>query len=344
MQYFKDAVMISADPALQERIAASKTPEDIETNTGFFLHEALGEYSTATDLPLNRPLAVVCAAGDIKGERLQALNDKIREYCVILAGAGAYTQPSDMQLLSGEYNDKGTFIDPEDTHAAITNFSVGNSHTKPFGLLRDQIIFVASHCASDPIDNGKGGMNDPTIGELLNNDRIDKANLRIFHSYLGPAVPAPRGKELIGTGTGAPPAAIALISALRQQAGITAPLEVELFGFDGTNKMLDQAEIPVVYEQRLEGDQILVRIDGDVFEGQRTFLKQTKEIIHLAHTYPSLIGSVKVDGPQSFNARIFNVDGLPRKDFEVFDPAVGRWENAFQTGSSLSHGPSNGLS
>ena len=206
------------------------------------------------------------------------------------------------------------YVNPEFVHAAISNFSAGNSHTKAFKNPRSDIKYLmASHCACTDIEGNK-----PTIEHLVYSGIAPRENIFLYDAWLSRDQQPEEGKLLLGTGTGAPPAAVAVFSALRRQAGIEGPVEIEMYGFDGTTELLHGVldEMPSDY---LDRDKVAVRSGDDVYANvQEVYLDQMMQLIALQYFYPPFVGRITVDNTHSLSAGIFNtVDGKPNDDYQV---------------------------
>ncbi len=316
--YFYNEKYISTDPALDR----GKMFNDVECNKSLGLNNLLGDNAADIDLPLGGKLIVIAAAGDIEGERMQYLNFELmeaaahgEEVCVIVAGAGHYALPPEGMPRSEI--DLSKYVDPQYVHAAISNFSAGNSHTKAFRNPRSDIKYLmASHCSSEEL-SGNGS----TIQHLIDSNIVPNENIFIYDSLLELGQISKEGECIVGTGTGAPPAAIAVIAALRHQNGIDSPLDIEIFGFDGTQELIHGklGEMPNDYIDRGE---VVVKVGGQTHaKVQKVYFDQMDQIVDMCTWYPGLINNVRVDGKNTLTAAIFNTpDGKPRQDYQVICP------------------------
>jgi hypothetical protein len=295
--YFQNMHMLSTDPALIARRDLSAS--DMRINQSYGLPHA---FASNVSIP-DKTLAVVCAADSLTKpdengcRRIDGLNDVADDRYIILAGAGHYA----LKKLKR-------------ADAAITNFSAGNSHTRAFKEPDPSLIyFVASHCAAEELSGNK-----PTLEHLVETLPDPASNVWLYDAYLEGIASGP---DAIGAGTGAPPAAVALIAALRHRAGL-GPVNVELYGFDGTDKfIMPTDELPPEYQERLKRDSVLVSMDNRNYAVQGVFVDQMRQLAHMAISRPDLIASIKVDNPESLPAKIFNTsDGKPRLDFSIVDP------------------------
>ncbi len=278
--YFYDEKYLSIDSELDRSIMF----DDVAHNKALGLNEAFGANAADAGLPLGGKLIVIAAAGDIEGDRMLALNvhlmdmsDREEEVCVIVAGAGHYALP--LEGTPEEDIDLSQYVNPKYVHAAISNFSAGNSYTKAFRSPRSDIKYLmASHCSSGELSGNKS-----TIQSLMDSDIVPNENIFTYDALLEIGQVPDDGQVIVGTGTGALPAAIAVFSSLRNQAGINEPLDVSVFGFDGTQDLIHGkiSEMPNVYIDR-----------GDII--------------------------VKVDGEDTLTSRIFNTpNGVPHQDYHV---------------------------
>lgn len=307
VHYIHHDHLYSIDEGLLERSAA-QIERDIAVNSAMGAGEAFGEnrqpIAGLEGKLAGKKIAVLCAASSLTAEdaqgtrRIDKLNARIDDYYVVAAGAGHYAKDDVARL-----------------DAALTNFSVGNSHTKAFKNASPEMLYlVASHCASEELSGNQGTL------QHLAQTLPDLSNVRIFHADVYEGQNHPAGRVTMGTGTGAPPAVMAVVSALAQQEGITAPLDFELFGFDGTTEFLPGvvAELPEDYRQRLVQGNVAIELDGRVYLVQEVFFDQMEQIATLVEKFPHLIGSVRVDGENTLGAAIFNTpDGVPRRDYKV---------------------------
>lgn len=311
--YFCEDKYLSTDPALDH----SKMFDDVKVNKALGLNEALGANAVDTGLPLGGKLIVIAAAGDIAGDRMLALNlqlmdmaDREQEVCVIVAGAGHYALPP--EGTPDKDIDLSKYVDPKYVHAAISNFSAGNSHTKAFRNSRSDIKYLmASHCSSEEL-SGNGS----TIKHLMDSDIVPNENIFTYDALLD-REQVIKGQCMVGTGTGAPPAAIALMAALRNKAGIGEALDVSVFGFDGTKDLIHGklSEMPDDYLDR--GD-VVVEVDGMHAKVQEVYYDQMDQIADMFTWYRGLLGKMVVDGENTLTAEIFNTpDGKPRLDYNV---------------------------
>jgi hypothetical protein len=306
-QFIRGEGLYSVDQGLLAR-SQDQVLEDIAVNSAMGAGEALGPSAQAVpglkEKLAGKTIAVLCAAGSLttaneNGERrIDRLNAHIDDYYVVAAGAGHYAKDDVARM-----------------DAALTNFSVQNSHTKAFKDASPEVLYlVVSHCATEEIEGNKGTL--PHLAEIL----PDLSNVRIFHADVYEGQPQPDGRVVLGTGSGAPPAVLSVISALAQQAELAEPLDFELFGFDGTTEFIPGVveELPPEYLERLQEGNVAVELDGRVYVVQAVFFDQMQQMAQMVEAYPHLIRSVRVDGEHTLSAAIFNTpDGRPRHDYKV---------------------------
>ncbi len=328
-EFFKDPAFITQDPAYNE-VSLMGRLSIVGLNTALAkehdvqpLFDSEGIAHVKMD---DVPVEVICAAGglmkpvnsdDPEGlTRMDFANLAIEEGAfTMVAGAGHYGL-MDGSLMRAD--------------VVVTNGSIGNSHTKAFKDPLPAPLYLVADTCFDDIEGG----NASTLKHLCDTFENPAEHVKLFSPFF-----IGRGEGSIGTGTGAPTACVLIAASLRQQKGY-GPLKATLRGFDGTSDFLPgvEEELPQEYLERMEADDVFVRVDGKVFKGQKTFLAQTCELIYAAHAYPDLIKSLEVDGPDSFNALIFNVEGLPRTDFEIAGPD-GKFHSVFEQGNAARPAP-----
>ncbi len=314
MGLFLQKEFISKEAALWRRLKEVGLHYDVERNMELCLDEALGPNAIAS-IPkeiLKRPLLVVCAARDLEGPLMEELNETAGKYFVVVAGAGHYA----LAPIGEQDFDRRKYLDPKLVHAALTNSSDGNSHTKALKAVREHLVyFAASHCASEPL-GPEGSKVGPTIQHLMDNS----AKIRLFHALLQEGQTEPEGVERNGTGTGAPPAVISLALGLREEEGITDRLEVRMAGWNGGVDFIPgvREELPQGYLDRLQQGNVGVWFEGNHYSVQQVFFDQMRQISAMANSRPDLISKVTVDSSKSLFGRVFNVNGLPRTDYVLY--------------------------
>ncbi len=322
--YFADEKYLSTDVGLDRDVMF----DDVAHNKALGLNELLGDNAVDAGLPINSgKLIIIAAAGDIEGERMLALNkelagyvERCEEVCTIVAGAGHYALPP--EGTAEKDIDLSKFVNPKYVHAAISNFSIGNSHTKAFKNPRSDIKYLmASHCSSEEL-SGNGS----TIQHLMDSDIVPNENIFLYDALLDEDQIAEVGQSLVGTGTGAPPAAVAVVAALRHQKELknifsaldVDALDVKAFGFDGTSDILHgkSSEMPDDYLNRHE---VIVNVDGkDYAKVPKAYYDQMDQIADMFTWYKGMLGNFQVDGEDSLSAAIFNTpNGKPRTDYQI---------------------------
>ncbi|MAF97997.1 MAG: hypothetical protein CMH26_05105 [Micavibrio sp.] len=321
---FDDEQLISKDSAFNTHQSTYDVIKNKKTAALNGIQDLFIAGPSTADIPLTDNLIIVAAAGDLAGERMEALNAKLQAmqdageaFCCILAGAGHYALPP-----AGTPEDEidfSTHINPKFVHAALTNMSAGNSHTKSY--LRnpqDNLTYIAaSHCLTEDF----GGGAEPTIPFLANSNIIPNDNVFIYDAVRYKGQLAEKDQTIVGTGTGAPPAALSVYDALRQQAGIDTPLNVHIAGMDGTADIIHcpVSEIPA---ERLEGraaDKLIQLENGQSAFIDPVYEAQMSEIAFIATAYPERTISLNVDSPDNtLSAQIFNTpDGKPNTSFKI---------------------------
>lgn len=141
---------------------------------------------------------------------------------------------------------------------------------------------------------------------------------KLWHAHIDGVAEFGDDVVSVGTGSGAPVAALALYSAMGYR-------KFEIFGMDGSSAYDgihgDQTGIQS-WLQSLKDNEMAVRVGGKQFTVAKEFWPQTKEVLSFLQNYPDAVHSLRFSG-NTANAAIFNTpDGKPNLDIEILDAPV----------------------
>lgn len=140
--------------------------------------------------------------------------------------------------------------------------------------------------------------NNPSVFDLL----MSKGHKpKIFHAHVEGVTSFPEDKIGVGTGSGAPVAALVLFAALGHR-------KFEVFGMDGSSAYaidLSDTAAMQAYLQGLKDNEMAVNVGGRVFTITKDFWAQTQELMGFLRDYPEAVQSIRFSGDTA-NAAIFN--------------------------------------
>ncbi|MCK6419143.1 MAG: hypothetical protein L6Q57_09480 [Alphaproteobacteria bacterium] len=142
---------------------------------------------------------------------------------------------------------------------------------------------------------------DPANPSVIEHLQSKGREPKIWHPHVEGVTDHGDEKVSVGTGSGAPIAALALFAAMGYR-------KFEVFGMDGSVEYaVDLAYTPAMtaYLQGLKDSEMAVSVCGKVFTVVRDFWPQTLELMHFLRTYPDAVQSIKFSG-NTANAAIFN--------------------------------------
>jgi hypothetical protein len=158
---------------------------------------------------------------------------------------------------------------------------------------RKDIQYLVSSMSPTGVDPDK-----PSLFDLLAQKGITP---QIWHAHIEGVTDFGDDKVSVGTGSGAPVAAMALFAAMGYR-------KFEFFGMDGSSAYdIDVNDTPTTqkYLQGLKDQEMAVSVGGKVFTVTRAFWPQTLEVMDFLKNYPEAVQSIKFSG-NTANAAIFN--------------------------------------
>ncbi len=153
--------------------------------------------------------------------------------------------------------------------------------------------YLASMCPA-----GADPENPSVFDHLVNAGKGD--NIRLWHAHFEGCI-AYENRHSVGTGSGAPVAALALFAAVGYK-------RFAIFGMDGSSEYavdLGDPERMKKYVETLKQEEVGVRVGQKVFTATRAFLPQTREIMNFLREYPEAVQSIRFSGDTA-NAALFN--------------------------------------
>jgi len=279
---------------------------------------------------LNPELAVEQAAINVQeGYREYLAPDSVqhadvREEVVALVNAGPTARTAEaIEYLNGGVDESGRLLHIVLCNAGYTLLRKGLEKANSF-------VCGQPHNGPDKFKNAKGVENfghvdieyilasvvRPAVFERLKKQNRD---IRMFYPLAEGYPDVSEGQIGIGAGSGAPCSALALYAAQGYR-------DFRFFGMDGSTdyaaELFDEDRMRSLQE-RLNSEELAVRVDGGVFKVPQEFWCQTMEIVSFLENYPDAVNSIEFSG-DTLNALIFNgwKPGVDlRQKFEVF-PAV----------------------
>lgn len=153
------------------------------------------------------------------------------------------------------------------------------------------LVSSASPAGADP-------ENPSVIEHLESKGRYPK----IWHAHIEGVTDFEHSHRVaVGTGSGAPIAALALFAAMGYK-------KFEVFGMDGSAEYaVDLADTPTMnaYLKNLKSTEMAVSVGGKMFTVTRDFWPQTRELMDFLQNYPDAVNSLNFSG-NTANAAIFN--------------------------------------
>ncbi len=177
------------------------------------------------------------------------------------------------------------------------------------GVFPHADAFIVNHPDNDPLGFDGFGEADITyyVASLCQPHIIpfleEKGrDVRIWHAHLDGVSTFSDDKVSLGTGSGAPVAALALYAAM----GHT---KFQIFGMDGSTDYgdaLKEGSETEAYLERLENTQKGIKVGGTIYTVPEEFWVQTQEIMQFMTDYPDAVQSIHFSGGNTVNTAIFN--------------------------------------